>query len=418
MRKYLVIQLARFGDLLQTKRLISTLCARPDSEVHLCLDASLAPLAGLVYPGVAVHPVTAHGTGLSHRAAARAILLENRKVFGELAGEGFDTVYNLNFSPLNFRLAALFDLDTVRGYRWRNGQELVDVWPSMAMRWSATRRIGINLVDFWAGYCPDMIPGRDVNPVAAPKGGGIGVVLAGRQSRRSLEPALLARYVKALARGRNAGQIVLLGGNSEERAGRAVLKELPSNLVDRTENLAGKTDWAGLVEVVGGLDALITPDTGTMHLAAHLGTPVLAFFLSSAWCFETGPYGAGHTVYQAVTECAPCLESAECHEGLRCKRPFADPGFERFLITGNPGHRPEGVLALTPAFDELGITYVDPEGRAPDQNRRAAMRGFLTDFLLHKGETSGENSRFLAEFLYRDRDFMAEYEVETSGHTL
>ena len=36
------------------------------------------------------------------------------------------------------------------------------------------------------------------------------------------------------------------------------------------------------------LDVLLTPDTGIMHLAAHLGVPVFAFFLSSAWCHETG----------------------------------------------------------------------------------------------------------------------------------
>jgi ADP-heptose:LPS heptosyltransferase len=406
MKNYLVIQLARFGDLIQTKRLLGTLAARPEATVHLCLDASLAPLARLVYPGAVLHPVTAHGTGLDGKTAALRMLVDNRRAFAELAALDFETVYNLNFSALNFRLAALFDPERVEGYAWNNGQEITGRWPAMAMRWSGFRRLGMNLVDFWGAYCPDMLPAPEVNPEATPKGGGIGVVLAGRESRRSLPAPLLAQITATLAGSRKAGRIVLLGGPGERGAGQAVAKELPANLQSATENLAGKTDWPQLVDVVAGLDLLVTPDTGTMHLAAHLGTPVAAFFLSSAWCFETGPYGFGHTVYQAVTDCLPCLETAPCREDVRCLSGFADPGFRRFLVTGKAGHAPEGLLALHSAFDGLGQTYAPFAGADADAPRRAVLRNFLLHHL------SGEEPRFdrleqaFAGQLYRDKDWM------------
>lgn len=235
MKNYLVIQLARFGDLIQTKRLMATLCAREDASVHLCVDRSLLALAQIVYPTVTVHGVTAHGTGLSAADAVSAMLIENRKAFHELQSIDFTAIYNLNFSPLNFRMAALFSPETVHGYAWHNGQEIITTWASMAMRWSGHRRIGINLVDFWAGYCPDMITPETVNPKATPKGGGIGVVLAGRESRRSLPVDVLSRILQTSVQAGKAEHCYLLGGQAERAAGQAVLKALPAAIQGKTK---------------------------------------------------------------------------------------------------------------------------------------------------------------------------------------
>ena len=38
---------------------------------------------------------------------------------------------------------------------------------------------------------------------------------------------------------------------------------------------------------------IVTNDTGTMHLAAGLGVPVLALFLATAQPWDTGPYREG-----------------------------------------------------------------------------------------------------------------------------
>lgn len=421
MKHYLVIQLARFGDLVQTKRLVATLAARPDSRVHLCLDRSLEPLARLVYPDAILHPVTAHGTGLDGPKAVRAMLVDNRRAFADMRAVGFERVYNLNFSGLNFRLAALFDPDTVEGYAWKDGQELIAPWAAMAMRWSDHRRLSINLVDFWAAYCPDAIAPQRVNPPASGRddgqGGKLGVVLAGRESRRSLPVEVLARVVGTVARARGAGRVVLLGGPGERTAGQAVLKELPPATQAVTRNAAGQTGWADLVEIVGSLDLLLTPDTGTMHLAAHLGTPVLAFFLSSAWCFETGPYGEGHVVHQATAPCLPCLETRLCDHGLQCLGPFADPGYPRFLATGNPDHAPGGLLACQSRFDALGQTYAPMTGSDPDAEQRAGFRQFILSHLTgdHDSIRKGlsDMDTLMAQRVHRERDWITTAPMRT-----
>ena len=60
MPKFLVIQAARFGDLVQTKRLLLSLALR--GEVHLAVDASLVPLARVLFPFAEPHALSVHGS--------------------------------------------------------------------------------------------------------------------------------------------------------------------------------------------------------------------------------------------------------------------------------------------------------------------------------------------------------------------
>ncbi|MDQ7834456.1 MAG: glycosyltransferase family 9 protein [Humidesulfovibrio sp.] len=418
MPAYLVIQLARFGDLVQTKRLLLSLLGETEAEVHLCLDESLVALARLLYPTVHLHPVCAHGTVLAKlppAEQARVLLERNVTAFRELAGIRFSRVYNLNFSPLNYRLAALFDPQSVRGHVWQNGQEIVGQWSRLAMRWSAMRRIGLNIADFWAWHHASPVPATEVNPVAKGKGGGLGVVMAGRESRRSLPPKVLAALVTALLDIRGDDALVLLGSKAELQAARQLERELPGRHARVLKNLCGATGWGSLVDVVGGLDLVLTPDTGTMHLAAHLGIPVLATFLSSAWCFETGPYGLGHQVLQANIECAPCLESQPCTAQVACLQPFMDTDIVRYLSTLDANHLPSGVTVFNSDTDKLGQTFTAKAGPDPQSELRGRFRDFLSE---HLSAGQGEPSQMLnelAERLYMERDWMVPDAESSSG---
>jgi ADP-heptose:LPS heptosyltransferase len=400
--RVLVVQLARFGDIIQSKRLLRSL-THQGAEAHLAVDESLTELARLVYPDAAVHGLPAHKTGL----APAEVYGRAERAFAELRGLDFNAVYNLNYSGLNFALANLFDPEITVGYRVENGQRLRDSWPAMVTRWSSRRRTaGLNLADFWGEFAPEPMPPGEVNPVAAPKGGGVGVVLAGRHSRRSLPPEILAPVVAAAAQGSGARRVVLLGGKSERKAAKEFHAVSPSGLAERTENLAGRTSYADLAEVVGSLDMLFTPDTGTMHLAAHLGTPVQALFLSSAWCFETGPYGLGHKVWQALQDCVPCLESAECPEGLKCREPFGDRDFLRYLAGSPEFDYPRGMLGLVSSFDELGADYRVVLGEDPYLKERRSFRGLVAEYL-GRGRAQGEDAARAAA-LFQERDWMLE----------
>lgn len=107
-------------------------------------------------------------------------------------------------------------------------------------------------------------------------------------------------------------QPVLLGGPKEKALGR----ELAEMLGGDCENLIGRTSMEELIREVRRCRALLTNDTGTMHLAAALGVPVVAIFGSTepAW---TGPLGNGHTVIRHHVPCSPCF-LRECPLDFRC----------------------------------------------------------------------------------------------------
>jgi ADP-heptose:LPS heptosyltransferase len=95
--------------------------------------------------------------------------------------------------------------------------------------------------------------------------------------------------------------------------------ETLSGMLDgKCENLVGTTSLEELMRELRRCRLLLTNDTGTMHLAALLGTPVVAIFGSTepAW---TGPLGQGHTVIRQHVECSPCF-LRECPLDFRCMK--------------------------------------------------------------------------------------------------
>jgi len=56
--------------------------------------------------------------------------------------------------------------------------------PDQVMRWTRARALtGLNLIDVWGLYAEQPVLPELVNPDAAPRGGGIGVVMAGQNAR-------------------------------------------------------------------------------------------------------------------------------------------------------------------------------------------------------------------------------------------
>ena len=117
--------------------------------------------------------------------------------------------------------------------------------------------------------------------------------------------------------GRNiACEWVLFGVEKDAPYG----KIIEQALVGRCENLIGKTSLGELIAQLRSCDLLLTNDTGTMHLAAWLGVPIVAIFGSTDPDL-TGPLAEPGRVrivrHQVV--CSPCF-LAECPLDLRCMR--------------------------------------------------------------------------------------------------
>ena len=105
----------------------------------------------------------------------------------------------------------------------------------------------------------------------------------------------------------------LLFGTAADSASGKIIADA---LGDRCENLIGKTSLEELAAELRRCRALLTNDTGTMHLATLVGVPVVAVFGSTEHRL-TGPLGDGNVVIRHHVECSPCF-LRKCPIDFRC----------------------------------------------------------------------------------------------------
>lgn len=105
------------------------------------------------------------------------------------------------------------------------------------------------------------------------------------------------------------GPVVMIG-SSEERIYTERLRALTkSPFID----LSGEIPLRCLPVLLSKASAMITNDSGPMHIAAALGVPVVAIFGPTS-AARTGPYGDGHQVLAGQVSCSPCFSRVCRHD--------------------------------------------------------------------------------------------------------
>jgi 3-deoxy-D-manno-octulosonic-acid transferase/heptosyltransferase-1 len=104
------------------------------------------------------------------------------------------------------------------------------------------------------------------------------------------------------------------------------IEGITSLMTTENINLGGQTSLPELACLYKKAKMVISTDSGPMHLAAAVGTPVVALFGPTDPA-RTGPYGSGHTVIRAVLPCSPCYlkkcSTKKCMENISIEQVFA-----------------------------------------------------------------------------------------------
>ncbi|MBL7139916.1 MAG: lipopolysaccharide heptosyltransferase I [Planctomycetes bacterium] len=104
---------------------------------------------------------------------------------------------------------------------------------------------------------------------------------------------MLGRYEGARA--------VLVGSRDAADAARLIARGLAEPPID----LTNRTTLKELAAVLAEARVMLTNDSGPMHVAAAVGTPVVAIFGPTNPA-RTGPYGPGHRILAGRAACSPC----------------------------------------------------------------------------------------------------------------
>jgi len=97
-------------------------------------------------------------------------------------------------------------------------------------------------------------------------------------------------------------QVIFTGGAADQEALDRIGGAMTARMI-RTDGEGGLKALAALYE---RCRVVLSTDTGPMHIAAAVGTPVVALLGPTA-PNRTGPYGPGHVVLRAGVPCSPCF---------------------------------------------------------------------------------------------------------------
>jgi len=114
---------------------------------------------------------------------------------------------------------------------------------------------------------------------------------------------------------RYRARILIFGGPGDASLGRRIADVMRT----RPVNLAGRTDLAEAMALIGMLDLFVTNDSGLMHVAAALDVPLVAIF-GSTNPVATGPWGSRSRVVRTDVPCSPCLQPTCRYGHLDCMR--------------------------------------------------------------------------------------------------
>ncbi len=293
--KVLVVSPAWVGDLVMSHALVPGLCAR-GSTVHYLAPVALAELATRM-PGVdAVHTIDARRgrLGLDERFRAGA----------RIRPHDFDQAIIL---PNSFKsaLPPLF-----AGIPVRTGFTGESRYGVLSDRRTLDVERLPRMVDRFAALA-DVVPARPrlradearrlrlLEQHGLDAGGPVVALCPGAEYGPSKRwPA--ERFVE-LARRCTASRIAvwLLGGERDREVASAFAG------CDGIVDLVGRTSLDDAVDLLSGVDAAVTNDSGLMHVAAAVGVPVVAVFGSTTPAF-TPPLSPRAVVVSRDLDCRPC----------------------------------------------------------------------------------------------------------------
>ncbi|MGP7978299.1 MAG: lipopolysaccharide heptosyltransferase II [Desulfobaccales bacterium] len=313
--RFLIIKLSSLGDVLHALPTLESLrAAHPLARITWLVEAAYAPLldkhpaldqvwvAPRLRPGEILsgaNPALLAGLLRRLRTSRFDVVIDlqgllKSAVWVALARSprklGYDRTRELSYLALNERLAP-FDPEAHAIYRYLHLARHLGA-PADPPR----LRLGLGAGTAVSHLLPEgFAEGRRPLVVLHP---------GARWPSKQWPAAAWARLGDRLGSDRGLGLRVAITGSAADGG---LAAEILQRLEGPALNLAGRTSLAELAALLRQAALLVTPDTGAMHLAAALGTRVVALFGPTApW--RTGPYGDGHAVLRLGLDCSPCFK--------------------------------------------------------------------------------------------------------------
>jgi ADP-heptose:LPS heptosyltransferase len=136
-------------------------------------------------------------------------------------------------------------------------------------------------------------------------------------------------------------RVVVTGAEHERDLVSTVIQATNPRTRDRVVDAAGALSFPALCALIQGANAVVTNNTGPMHVAAAVGTPVVALFALTNPPEQWGPWRVPHRMLWHEMPCRICY-SRVCpttHDCLRGVPPMMVVAAARELLAGRSSER-------------------------------------------------------------------------------
>jgi heptosyltransferase-1 len=117
--------------------------------------------------------------------------------------------------------------------------------------------------------------------------------------------------------------VLLTGGKGDIED----VARIQSYMTCKALSVVGKTTLKELAYLFRHSQLVISTDSGPMHIAAAVGTPVIALFGPTS-PLRTGPFGDGHVVIKKHLPCSPCFRkrcrTVDCMQQITVRDVFSE----------------------------------------------------------------------------------------------
>ncbi|HJO39552.1 MAG: glycosyltransferase family 9 protein [Vicinamibacterales bacterium] len=313
--RVLVLRLERIGDLLMTLPALAQLrAALPEATIDLVVGSWNEPLARLLTVVDRVHTIDAPWLSRGPSSRGYTELIRRARSWRDCR---YDLAVNFEGDIRSNALMTLSGAPRRAGFDVKGGGALLtergEFEPGAHVAVNAGRLVDTILTRPSMPLAPNDRPILDL-PESARLGAGtlleharepfIGLHASGGRAIKQWDPARFAETANRIV-AMHGGTVVLTGSADD----RATVEQVKGQLTSDTPvvDLTGRADLPTLAAILERLTLYITGDTGPMHLAAAVGTPIVAIFGPS----DRANYGLWTTpararVVRVDIWCSPC----------------------------------------------------------------------------------------------------------------
>ena len=315
-RRELVLQLARLGDLIQSLPAITALSVEPAiGALDLLCPAPFTSIGACV-PGI--ERVLAWEVERwrlwadrwsSHRDET---LTEIDAYLARVIPKPYTAAFNLNQHPRSMLAATLVSRYVIGPGEHGPLAEDLPPWADYLRGVARMRdRNRVHLSDVFCGLCgvmpPATAPRLSIPPTLLPvelsligrtEEPCVAVIVGAGDAARCVPPTIWRDWIREFLGASRDGRVVLIGTDGERERACAIQDGLSSLCLGRTWDATGRTTLLQTAALLSRCQWVIGSDTGPLHVGTAVGARAIGWYFARARVHETGPYGEGHWTWQ------------------------------------------------------------------------------------------------------------------------